>query len=86
MKKLRIGLSAGEFYRAVQLHYYCLYLTKDCLVSIGEIIVLEITGNVDIGVNCSAVVREVVDWDCVDYMDNSKQVYQVIVRNNNYFS
>lgn len=86
MKLRRFGLSAGEFYRAIELHYYCLWIEKSYPVATGENIILEKLDSEGFSIESQLLVREVVDWDCVDYMDANKKTYQVIVRNNNYLS
>jgi hypothetical protein len=84
--RIKVTLSRGEFYRAVEMEYYSLFLTKDFQVHSGDKILLECEEYKADSVFQCLLVREVVDWDCVDFMDFNKDKYLVIVRNNNYRS
>jgi len=86
VNRIKVELPRGEFYRAVEMEYYLLMLTKDIQVSSGDQIILECTDyKADSELQC-LLVREVVDWDSVDFMDFNREKYMVIVRNNNYRS
>lgn len=86
MSKVRVELSRAEFFRAVQLRYYYVRLSKDVQVNLGDIIILENTEyKGDDSLTC-LLVRKVIDWDAEEFMDCKKKNYYVAIENENYLS
>jgi len=86
MKRIRVNVSRGEFFRINELQYAVTRVHYKVFVCVGDLLLIESSEYNNAEGDVNVLVREVIDIDWNVLVEEGIDCYDVFVRNNNYKS